>query len=211
MWLVWLFFFLITILHILKSSKKLYRNQVETLKYFWTFRFLYFSRPEISLDKIQLSHSPGVAANTRIADWIQSLLNLRRALPPRKWPQLPDYWCARFENLNIYESMGFLDLVLKTSENNNRKTMCLIAFIKGQFSFESTFWILLEKKGTIPLGFHDTSSDATGRAHIPSGRAGASLLKGLMCISAMVCGLLKAFKWHVSRVRGYAWEKKNGN
>lgn len=143
-WLVWVF--LITIFHIPISSEKLYRNQVESLKYFWTFSLPYFSRPEISMDKIQFSHSPGIIANTHIADWIQSLLDLRRALTPRKWPQLPDYWRAHFENLNICEAVGSLDLVLKTSENNNRKTMCLIAFIKGQFSFESTFWILLEKE-----------------------------------------------------------------
>lgn len=68
-----------------------------------------------------------------------------------------------------------------------------------------------KKKCTIELGFDDSSSDATGTAHIPSGRAEASLLKSLMCISAVVCGLLKAFKLHVSRVRENAWEKKNGN
>lgn len=68
-----------------------------------------------------------------------------------------------------------------------------------------------KKRCTIQLGFDDTSADATGTAHIPSGRAGASPLKGLMRISAMVCGLLKAFKLHISRVRGYAWGKKNGH
>lgn len=115
------------------------------MKYFWTVSFLCFSRPEMSMAKIQFSHSPGFIANIRIADWIQNSLNSKGASTQRKWPQYHNYWHAHFENLNIYEALGFLDFVLKNSENNNRKTMCLIAFIKGQLSFESTFWFPLEK------------------------------------------------------------------